>query len=127
MTRQTGVHVEGLRETVRDLEKFGVEVAELKDVMGEIAAVAAETAKPFIPSLSGDLRASARGNRAKNKAVVTVGSARLPYAGVIAWGWEDRNIEASNYPAKTDAVMEQKVPPMLEQGLQEIIERHNLS
>lgn len=126
MAGQTGVHVEGLRETIKGLERMGVEAQELKDVMGPIAAEAAETAQRFIPELSGALRRSARGNKAKAKAVVTVGSVRLPYAGPIAWGWEQHNIRPSLFPQKTDRVMEKKAPEMLEVGLQKIIERHGL-
>lgn len=122
-----GVAVEGLRDLTRSLEQAGVEVDELKDVMGTIAAEAAETMRPFIPSRSGRLRGSARGNRAKGKAVVTVGSARVPYAQVINYGWPRRNIRPANFTERTDAVMEIRAVEILEDGWNAIAERHGLA
>lgn len=122
-----GVSVEGLREATRGLEAAGVDVDELKDVMGSIAAEAAGVMAQFIPSRTGRLRASVRGNRAKGKAVVTVGNARVPYAQVIQYGWPARHIEPAGYVERTDAVMETRAVEMLEDGWTAIAERHGLA
>lgn len=123
-----GVSVEGLREVTRGLEAAGVDVDELKDVMGSIAAEAAGVMANFIPlGPTGRLRASVRGNRAKGKAVVTVGGARVPYARVIQYGWPRRGIEAARYVERTDAVMETRAVEMLEDGWSAIAERHGLA
>lgn len=121
------VRVEGLNEMTRAFAAAGVDVEELKDVMGGIAAEAASTMQRFVPSRTGRLRASVRGNRAKGKAVVTAGRARVPYAGAINYGWPKRGIKAANFTGKTDAALDDKIPDLLEQGWADIAERHGLT
>lgn len=123
----TGIHVEGLRETVRSLEKLGVEVDDLKDVMAPIATKAADTMQTFVPVRSTALRASVRPNRAKNKAVVTVGSARVRYAGAINYGWRARNIKPADFTGKTDRAMDDTAVRMLEDGIDEILRKEGLA
>lgn len=139
-----GVYVSGLREVNRSLEKAGVDVAELKTVMGGIAAEATRVMQPFIPAgKTGNLRQSARGNKAKGKAVVTIGKARVPYAGAIQWGWGKQHsnykhgryarkgtrggYKGAHFIEKTDDVMETRVAQMLEDGWADIAERHGLA
>lgn len=122
-----GVHVEGLRETTRALEQAGVDVDDLKDVMATIASEAAETMARFVPVQSGRLRDSVRGNRAKGKAVVAIGGARVPYAAPINYGWRRRNIRPADFIARTDAVMETRAVQLLEDGWNDIAERHGLT
>lgn len=122
-----GVHIHGLRELVRDMEKAGVDVAELKEPMAKVAAEAADVMQGFIPlGRTGRLRASARGNRAKAKAVVTVGTARVAYAKPIQWGSPRRNIKPAAYVEKTDAVMDTRAVDILTEGWEEIARRNNL-
>lgn len=122
-----GVHIQGLRETTRAFERAGVDVEELKDVMGHIASEATDTMQGFMPRRSGALIGSTRGNRAKGKAVVTFGKARVPYAGPIAYGWSRRHIRPGTFIARTDRVMETRAPALLEDGWRGITERHGLA
>lgn len=124
----TGVYVQGLREITRAMEKAGVELEDLKDVMGGIAAEAARVMAPFVPTgPTGRLRASVRGNRAKGKAVVTIGTARVPYAKPIQYGWPARNIKPARFVERTDEVMETRAVSMLEDGWGAIAERNGLT
>lgn len=122
----TGVHVEGLRDTVRALEAVGVEVAELKDVFGSIASEAAETMREYAPVGSrtqagrAHLRDTIRPNRAKGKAVVTIGGAKAPHAHAV------RASHPSRFVEKTDAHMEERTVAMLEDGLNDITKRNGL-
>lgn len=123
----TGVYVEGLRETVRALEKAGVDVEEMKDVMGAIAAQAAHVMQGFVPrGKTGKLADSTRGNRAKGKALVTVGKARVPYAQPINYGWAKRGIRAADFTGKTDDVMDTRAADMLAAGWDDIARRNGL-
>lgn len=122
-----GVHVEGLRETTRAFEKAGVEVDELKDVMGAIALEARDTLAPLLPHKSGKLAASARPNRAKGNAVVNIGGARVPYAGPQIYGWPKRNIRPSLAVPRTDKHMERRAPELLAEGWNAIAERNGLT
>jgi hypothetical protein len=122
-----GIHVEGLRETTRALEKAGVDVDDLKGVMSAIATEARDTLAPMLPRRSGRLAGSARPNRAKGTAVVNIGGARVPYAGAILYGWPKRHIRPSLAIPKTDAVMERRAPELLAEGWNSIAEKNGLT
>ncbi|GAA1977503.1 hypothetical protein GCM10009798_43400 [Nocardioides panacihumi] len=123
-----GTYVTGLREITRGMERAGVDVEDLKDVMGEVATEAAHVMKPFIPRKSGALADTARPNRAKGRAIVTVGRGRTSLrAAPVIYGWPKRHIRSSRAVERTDDVMETKAPQILEQGWAAIAERHGLA
>lgn len=122
-----GVRVDGLRELVRDLEKAGVEVADLKDAFGSIAARAANLAAGFAPRRSGKLAASIRGTKAKNYAAVSAGSARVPYAAPVNYGWLKRNIAASEFMQRADDQMRPRVARDLETAIDKLIAGRKLA
>lgn len=101
-----GVQVQGLNRVVRDLQAFGLEVDDLKDAFAKIADEGAERAAAHAPRLSGTLADDVRGNRAKSKAVVTAGRAKVPYAGAQNYGWRARNIQPSGFMQKASDEME---------------------
>lgn len=120
-------YVRGLRETIRDLERFGVEVADLKEVMASIASAATDVMQPLIPERTGKLRASARGNKAKGKALVTVGKATVDYAKPVNYGSPKQGIRAVDFTGKTDAVMKERAAQMLLDGIADLIKKKGLS
>ena len=91
------VQVEGLQQTVRALEKVGVSIDDLKDAFSALAKEGAAKAKSYAPARTGHLAASIRGNRAKNKAVITAGRSKVPYAGPINYGWPSHGIKANPF------------------------------
>lgn len=109
--------VEGLNKTLTSLQRFGVEAQDLKDVFSEIAAEGARLASSFAPKRSGRLQASIRGNKAKAKAIVIAGRARVPYAGAINYGWPKRNIKPALFMQRADAKLAPLAVEMMEQGL----------
>lgn len=103
----TGAKITGLRETVRNLERLGVDVEDIRAAFTAIAADVAQEAGVLAPvGETGALRGSIRPGRAKNKAIVRAGTAaRVPYAGVINYGWAARGIAATGFlttPANRD-------------------------
>lgn len=82
----SGVKVTGLRETVRSLERAGVEVNDLRAAFTKIGQVVVARAERNVHGRTGALSASIRPSRTKNKAVVRAGSARVPYAGINNYG-----------------------------------------
>ncbi len=127
MARDSGVRVEGLRETVRRLERLGVDVGDLKDAFGAISREVVTEATALVPVDSGALKGAIRAARTKNKAVVRAGSARVPYAGVINYGWPGRGIAPTSFltdPANADP--EGKVAH-LEANLEALIRKHDLT
>lgn len=117
------VRVEGLNKTYRELQKLGVDVDDLKDVMASIAQKGAALAERYAPSRSGRLRGTIRGNRAKGKATVTAGRARVQYAGVQNYGWPRRGIRGALFMQRADKDLADIAPKMLSDGLDQIIER----
>ncbi len=97
-----GARITGLNETVKALQAAGVAVDDLKDAFQPLAKDGARLASSFAPKGTGRLAKSVRGNRAKNKAVVTAGGARVPYAGAINYGHRKRNIEPSEFMQRAD-------------------------
>lgn len=122
-----GVRVEGLNKTIRELTKLGVEVDDLKDGFAEIASEGAKIASSLAPRRKGTLAATVRGNRAKNKAVVTAGRAKVRYAGAINYGWPKRGIKASKFMQRADEQLQPKTIEMLEIALQKAIEKRGLA
>jgi hypothetical protein len=121
------VRVEGLNETIRALEKAGIGVNDLKDVMHKISAEGAKLARGFAPVLTGRLRRSIRAGRSKQRAVVRAGGAKVKYAAPINYGWRARGISPSEYMQRADIELKPRVVALLEEGLTEIIEKEGLT
>lgn len=137
-----GVELDGLNQAVRALRKLGVQAADLKDVFGAIGTEAAGVMAGFVTSRSGRLQRSLKPARAQNKAVVRGGGARIPYAGAIQWGWGRGNsefktgehasgikgdFEGQHFFEATDAVMEPRAEQMLIDGIEDLIQRYDLT
>jgi hypothetical protein len=126
MAAAVGFKVEGLNKLVRDLQTLGIEIDDLKDSFSKIADKGARVAASFAPRKSGALAASVRGNRAKNKAVVAAGKAKVPYAGPINYGWQKRNIAPSHFMQKADEVLRPEALKLLEQEINRKIAERGL-
>jgi len=126
MALDGGVRVEGLNRLVRDLQALGLEVDDLKDAFGEIAAAGADLAAGFAPRRTGALAASVRGNRAKAKAVVSSGKTRVPYAGPINYGWPRRNIRPALFMQRADEAMRPRALAELDEAIARKIRERGL-
>lgn len=126
MAANGGFRVEGLNKLVRDLQALGLEVEDLKEAFGSISAEGARLASSFAPKVTGTLAATVRGNRAKNKAVVSAGRARAKYAGAINYGWPARNIAPSSFMQKADEAMRPKALQALDEALEQKIREKGL-
>lgn len=127
MARSSGVQITGLRETVRALERFGVDVEDLRAAFGQISAEIVAEASAQVPTRSGALGGSIRPARTKNKAVVRAGAGAVPYAGVINYGWPAHGIAATDFltgPANADTAGKAR---QIEANLQDLIRRYQLN
>lgn len=118
------VRIEGLGRTLRAMSKAGADAQDMKNLMHDIGMLVVNAANP--PELSGRLAGSLRAGRGKTKAVVRAGGARVPYAGVIHYGWPARNIAPN--PFITDALQRQRgrALNMLDDGIQNILKKNDL-
>jgi len=116
-----GVQVEGLTRVVRDLQRLGLDVSDLKEAFGGIAKLGADLAAGFAPRRTGALAANIRGSRAKSRASVLAGGARVPYAGPINYGWQARGIPAVGFMQRADEALSPKAPDLLIKAINDAI------
>lgn len=81
----------GLRRT---LKEAGLSVQDLKDSHAKVAKLVETEARPDTPVRTGKLKRSMRSSGTQTAAIVRVGTAAVPYAGPVHWGWEARHIKA---------------------------------
>ena len=87
------ISVDGARELRKALKTVGDEAkAGLKDVNLEVAEIVARAAVTKVPARSGALRETVRAAGAQTRASVKAGFKKVPYAGVIHFGWPARGI-----------------------------------
>lgn len=120
------VRVEGLRTTVRALDKAGADATEMRDLMHQLGQIVVSAARPRAPHLSGTLATTIRAGRGKTKAVVRAGGARAPYAGVTHYGWPARSIPAQPFLSDALATQRAAVLRQLDKGLADLLRKHNL-
>ena len=113
------VYISGHKEVTKALADAGAEVEELKDVMAAVSTEAADTMRPLVPDRTGALRKTVRPNRAKATATVTVGTARVVYARPVD--------KAARFVDRTDAVMDERVAQILEDGWDRIATKNGLT
>lgn len=81
-----GVEVIGLRKVVREIEKLGTSVEDLKGVFTRIGVRALNTANAGVPVRTGALLASNKKSNRKNSVYLYSGSAKAYYARFVHWG-----------------------------------------
>lgn len=118
--------VHGLRETVRTLERLGVETQDLKAGFKKAGNVVVDDAKTRVPVLSGKLMNTIKASNTKNKSIVRAGGARVPYAGVIHYGGY-HNIEAHPFLTDAASAKEAQVVNVIDEELNKLIARLNLN
>ena len=98
---QDAVRVEGLSAFIRAMKRAEVDLDELKDATQRAGEIVLAAATGRAPRRKGALASSGRASRTTRRAIVRFGSARVPYAGPIHWGWPRRGIAA--HPFALDA------------------------
>ncbi|MGG7466044.1 hypothetical protein [Plantibacter sp. YIM 135347] len=118
------VRVEGLRKTVRALEKSGADASDMRELMHAIGNIVVRAASP--PVLDGTLAGTIRAGKGKTKAVVRAGGARAPYAGVIHYGYPARNLAARPFLSIALQAERSDVLQALDKGLKDIQRKNDL-
>jgi hypothetical protein len=94
---EEAVRVEGLGPFIRAMREAQADLDELKDATQKAGTIVLAAAAGRAPRRTGTLASSGRASRAARKAIVRFGSARVPYAGPIHWGWPRRHIAAQPF------------------------------
>ncbi len=90
---KAAVQVEGGPQLRKAFKKMGDRLDDLKDVHAAAGEIVASEARSIVPVRSGVLADSIRTDRRAAGASVLAGRSRVPYAGVIHFGWPAHNIE----------------------------------
>lgn len=125
------IRVEGLRETVRQLESLGADKADISDAGYQAATMLIREAMPLVPVRSGRLRNTLRPGRIKLGAVARAGSARVPYANPIHWGWfvdkqtgVRRNVLPQPFFSKALGYSYQQIIADYNRNMQKLVDKH---
>ncbi len=105
MAKQTGgfgtpMAVEGAKELQQLIRRIGDKDLKkaLRDAHKNVAELVSKRAKQVVPSQSGRLKKSIGARAGQRDSKVKAGSkARVPYAGVIEFGWPARGIKAQPF------------------------------
>jgi hypothetical protein len=97
MAEAIEIHVNGLSEVKATLNKFAKDLETDIGFNKNLSSNLAQKASAMAPKLTGALASSVIGNGTTEKAQIVAGSAAVPYAGVIEYGWPSRNISAQPY------------------------------
>jgi hypothetical protein len=96
VTQET-VRVEGLGPFIRAMREAQADMDDLKDATQKAGTIVLAAATGRAPRRTGKLAGSGRASRTARRAIVRFGSARVPYAGPIHWGWPRRHIAAQPF------------------------------
>jgi hypothetical protein len=94
MAERGGLHVDGLQQTIRSLQRLGVEVADLKAVFAPAAEEVRERAVREAPYRADDgqrrvhrhLRDTVRATKRKNGAMIMAGGRGARHASLVMYG-----------------------------------------
>jgi len=89
--------IQGVNEVKASLDKIEKGIKENLELNKELSNTLAQKASAMAPRLTGALASSVVGNGSSERAQIVAGSASVPYAGVIEYGWPNKNIKAQPY------------------------------
>ena len=118
----------GLREVQRDLRKLGDDTkTELKDTHKAAAEVVVLGAKRLVPYRTGRLADSIRALATNTSGRVRAGSASVPYAGPIHFGWPARRIAPQPFIYDAMDARVDEIRGLYDQRIEELIRKYDLS
>jgi hypothetical protein len=134
------IDVEGLKQLNRDLKSLEVDRAEIIQSNVDAAETLIKAAIPLVPTLTGALRSTLKPAKVQNFAEARGGSARVPYANPIHWGWSIvgprhkgtltpgtvRNIEPQPFFSKALGYTKDEIIANYERDMQNLINKYGL-
>ena len=111
---EAGITIQGVKEVKDSLNKLARELESNIELNKELSTTLSQKASAMAPKLTGALASSVQGNPSAEKAQILAGSAAVPYAGVIEYGWPAKNKQAQPY-----------LNPAVNNNIGYIIEKYN--
>lgn len=113
---EAGITITGVKQVTDTLNKLGKDLESNLELNKELSTTLSQKASAMAPRLTGALASSVQGNPSAEKAQILAGSAAVPYAGVIEYGWPAKNRQAQPY-----------LNPAVNNNMGYIIEKYNES
>ena len=121
------IQIEGLKETQKALRDMSDDLKdEMKPTHKAAAEVIVEGSKRYVPVRSGRLAASIRAVATRTSGRVRAGSAAVPYAGPIHFGWPARRIKPQPFIYDAMDARRQEVYDLYAQRIFGLIDKHGL-
>lgn len=118
------LRLEGQRRLARQLKALDVNAPkEMRIIQLEAAKFVAEDMKRRAPRRKGKLAKSIRAGASRLSAFVRVGSAAVPYAGPIIFGWPAHNIAANPFPYESLEANREKIVQLHAIRINELVDR----
>lgn len=117
-----GVEVQGLTRLRVTMRAAGADMNDLKDANTRAAAMVAQWAAVRAPRRTGRLGSSVRPSRRVGAARITAGSASVPYAGPIHWGWPARHIAPQPWISQSAVETQPAWLPIYQKDIQHILD-----
>lgn len=120
--------IEGLREVQRDLRLLGDDTkTEMKATHLAAAEIVVMGAKRYVPYRTGRLAASIRALATNTSGRVRAGSASVPYAGPIHFGWPLRRIAPQPFIYDALDPRREDIRRLYEERIDELIEKYDFT
>lgn len=126
MAEAISFSIQGIKEVNASLDKIEKGIQNNKSLNKELSDTLSKKASAMAPKLTGALASSVVGNSSAERAQIVAGSAAVPYAGVIEYGWPDRNIKAQPYLNKAVNDNLGYIVKKYEDSIQDIVKKYDL-
>lgn len=121
------VEVKGLTDTLKALDMAGADAQDMRELMHSTGNIIASAARPLAPVKTGRMAATIRAGRGKTKAVIRAGTrSRTPYAGVVHYGWPQKNIRESMFLVRAFEQKRGEALSHIQQGLRDLLRKNRL-
>lgn len=117
------VEVEGMRELRRTLKRAGDDLADLTAIHNAVIDLVLAQVRAATPRATGALAGTVRGSGTKTAATVRAGSAAVPYAKPVYFGWPARNIRPNPWIQRTIDRMSGQVLEVYTTGVQRVLDK----
>lgn len=115
------VEIEGLNRFIRTCKAAGVDMSQFVEASRETANIVVFGAMSRAPKRSGNLAASIRAGKGRNRVVLYAGSASVPYANPIHWGWPGHGIRENKFALNAMQESEPTWTAFYERELEKIV------
>lgn len=126
MAEAISISVKGEEQVKAALAKVEKDIIDRSDLNKDLSDELSREASARAPRLTGELASTVKGNPSADKAQIVAGGGSVVYAGVIEYGWPEKNIQEQPYlrPAVYDNL--NYIEEKYNDYIKSIIKRYNL-